>query len=149
MHYRFTQGDGKKNCHMNCVHCQRELPEDYRVEYCPFCGRDLVVEAADATPPVRPEPGNWLKFFIFLFAPAVICFASMAIGLYGLAALVSIFGSLAAGLASARILMQNVAATGFQRGLLHFFIAIVLIGLSVFVTAMGCGLGLSTSGRHF
>ena len=134
---------------MNCIHCKRELPADYRVSYCPFCGRDLVDENASESLPTGLGSGIWPKFFIVLFAPAVFCFAAMALGLGDLAAIVGIFGSVAAGIVSARILMAKLEVTGFQRAVMHFFIAIVLCGLSIFVTAIGCGLGVTATGNHF
>jgi hypothetical protein len=62
---------------MNCPHCQKELPDNYRARWCTFCGKDLpasgtyITEQTSAAT-LPPFKINWLIFFGALLVPPLL-----------------------------------------------------------------------------
>ena len=124
---------------MNCPHCQQELPKNALATLCPFCHADLPL------PIFQSAWVNWPKIFILLVAPAACCFLAILINVTGFAVLAGLFGSLAAGIVSSRMIMEGLNLTGWRRGLTHFILAFCLCGLAWFLCFLGCTGGSSVS----
>lgn len=118
---------------MNCSHCQKELPENYSGDYCPFCGESAAAKAGGAAPP-QNVPGrrfSWWLFFLVLAAPAIldfvlISFFSSSNFALNLMALATFAGSPVAGLVGAVLLVRwqserdGLESSGIPRGILFF-----------------------------
>jgi hypothetical protein len=120
---------------MNCPHCQKELPVNYPVGYCPFCGNDFPEEK---TIVAKESPLNWKMFFAVLFAPAVCSFASSAARLELLPVLFATIGCLVAGVICARLAMRSIGPTRMPRALLHLILAILFVFLCMMLSWIGC-----------
>jgi hypothetical protein len=133
---------------MNCPHCQKALPENYGVAWCPHCGRELLPDKADSPPQVfEPNQISWPKFFVVLLAPAVCCFLALAVDLGGLAILPGLFGGMISGLICTRMIMEGVNLTGIKKAITCFGLAVLLCCLSYFLCFVGC-ISASTVTRH-
>lgn len=133
---------------MNCPHCQKELPDNYRARWCTFCGKDLpalgtyLVEQPTSAnlPPVKT---NWLFFFTVLLAPAIFTFSGVALNSSAIVLIATLGGSLVAGKMCSKLLNDkwglSVAA--------NWLLAGVLAVLSFFLCFGGCVAG-SVMGRH-
>jgi hypothetical protein len=97
-------------------------------------------------PLAQPKRVNWPLFFAILLAPAVCCFVA---GTSWLAPLFWFFGSLIAGMICTEMLMKSVEETGvgrvmsveetgLGRALFRFMITVLLCGLSLFLSYLGC-----------
>lgn len=96
-------------------------------------------------PETAPNPISWLKFFIILFAPAILCFLILLAnfdGLLPVMAFVGLIGGLLSGLICAGMIVQGLELTGFRRGLAYGSLAIVLCCLSYFLCFLGCTEGM-------
>jgi hypothetical protein len=137
---------------MICPHCQKKLPENYGAVYCLFCGKDLPPENSVQAMPSHTlfvaAKINWRIFFLVLFAPAILSFLSLAIGLGGLAVLPGLFGGLVSGLICARMVMETIAFTGFIKFAAHFALAVVFCFLCYSLCWVGCAAALSISGNR-
>ncbi|HXF09286.1 MAG TPA: hypothetical protein VN625_00785, partial [Desulfuromonadaceae bacterium] len=89
---------------MSCPHCHENLPASYDSPWCPYCGKNLERIPNTSSEPYGGNPqSSWLFFWIVLSTPSVIdfsllTFVSNSMGMLGIAAVVSIIGSLVAGI---------------------------------------------------
>jgi UDP-N-acetylmuramyl pentapeptide phosphotransferase/UDP-N-acetylglucosamine-1-phosphate transferase len=131
---------------MNCRSCQKELPENYDVAWCPVCGKDLVPRETRPDELLSPPTKiNWRIFYAVLLAPAVICFASKTAGLDGLAAFTACFGFVLSGIYCGAVLMHRKQLKGFSQIIVGLCLIAVMSFLSLCLCWAGCvgGWGLT------
>ena len=131
---------------MNCPYCQKALPGNYSAAWCPFCGRDLV---PDSVPPLQAPKTNWFVFFAVLLAPAIVVLFAGIADAGGIVVLSTFGGSLAAGIACARMLAKRQARGMEANRLLVFVFSIFFAALSFILCFAGCAIpAVLQSSRH-
>ena len=97
---------------MNCPHCQQEIPANYSVEWCPWCGKDLVVQESESSkPPVWPVRTNWFVFFAVFLAPPVLTMIAVTVGNGELILVTALYGSPMAGLVCGLLVARRLFPT--------------------------------------
>jgi hypothetical protein len=120
---------------MNCPHCKKELPGEFGITPCPFCGKDIYFEQI---PLPNQRRMSWLAFFIVLLAPAFFNLVGM-LAKAGAIVLGSTFGgSIVAGIICARMAARYREMRGWPAVLLAFS----LILSSFILCFLGCAFSI-------
>ena len=126
---------------MNCPRCQKELSENYRAAWCPFCGNDLPAQDSDTPksllPPVKI---NWLVLIAVVFAPALLTML-VALSKSPNATTACVLGTSPVAAIIAGIMLSRLkAGSPGLRILLTIIYAIVISIFCLISCFFGCGL---------
>jgi len=126
---------------MNCPRCQKQLPDNYAADWCPFCGSDLPPSEPDSAQPQLPSvKTRWPIFFGVLLAPVVLTIFAVLLGTKDGDAppAVASFAGGAAGIVCGVILGRRLGKTTPMRIFLGVLFAVIMMVVCIGMSCFGC-----------
>jgi uncharacterized membrane protein len=134
---------------MNCPHCQKELPENYGVAWCPFCEEDLQLENSKQLQELPAVKFNGRLFLCALLFPALATLLSAEAMRFlmskpigdGVSPCVGLIGGAIGGVICGVMLGFQGSKNLPARILVSILMSAVMIIVCIMLCLVGCGIG--------
>jgi len=136
---------------VNCPHCQKDLPENYSANWCPFCGKNLSTPPDDSAKTQTPRKfrWHWKLFLCAMLSPALLTLLSAATMRFlvlshptseGVSPTIALLGGAIGGVVCG-VTLGLTARNLLNRIAISILMSAIMIVVCIMLCFFGCGIG--------